>query len=568
MPDEDPELKRRLAETEATIDALRRQEVDAVVGADQVMLLRLREVEQQLRESEQRFRVLVDAIAEAIWETDAEGRVVEESATWLQYTGQAPGASLGEGWIEAIDPRDREAFRAQWKEALRGENVLDAEFRLGVTGDQPRWSHARAAPLPDAQGRVVKWVGMIIDISRRKASEQSLQQARDQAEAASRARGHFLANMSHEIRTPMTAILGYADILRESLSDPDDLHCIDTIRRNGDFLLSLINDILDLSKIDAGQLAIDPDQVELDTLLVGLRSLMQVRADERGLDLRIRFDGPVPRVIETDRTRVRQVLVNLLGNAIKFTEKGSVELAIRYLPGTQQLQFDVIDTGIGIEETELERLFEPFIQADSSTTRNFGGTGLGLAISRRMAQALGGNITARSQPGRGSTFTLTIACGPHTDPESVQLSGQSDPDPADPDPDVKTESSQRPRLRGRILVVDDQPDIRFLAEKIIRGAGVEVTTTHNGAEAIELLSNAAEDQPGFDLVVMDMHMPVLDGMKATQQLRQQGFGKPIIALTADAMAGDRERYLDAGCTDYASKPLNARQLLETIGRYL
>jgi len=556
------DLKQRLAEAEATIEALRRHEVDAVVGTEQVMVLRLREVERKLRESEQRFRVLVESTAQAVWETNADGRVVEESPTWLEYTGQEEGESLGDGWLEAFHPDDREEMRQQWRSAVETQRVLDAEYRLRGPSDTWRWTHVRAAPIrKSAGGNVTKWVGMNSDITRRKTAEALLEQARDRAEAANKVRGEFLANMSHEIRTPMTAILGYADILSNHLSDPDDLECVETIRSNGRFLLEIINDILDISKIDAGRIQLQKEEVSTAQLIGDVLQLMQIRAQEKQLSLKAEFETDIPTTIETDPVRLRQVLLNLLGNAIKFTTNGEVRLVARFVPESAQMEFDVVDTGIGISPPDIDRLFEPFIQFDSSSTRTAVGTGLGLTISRRLVSTLGGKFTVRSHPGEGSTFTFSIDCGTHGPLRKLH-------------PGSEIVSTTKPftggeiQLAGRVLLVDDRREVRYLAEHFIVDAGGTVITANSGEEALATLAEEPDGEPDVNVVLMDVQMPVMDGLEATRRLRQQGFDRPIIALTASAMQEDRERCLAAGYDDFLSKPIDREILIEKLSHWV
>lgn len=559
---EDADSRQRLAEAEETIDALRRQEVDAVIGSKQVMMLRLREAERKLRESEERFRVLVESTAQAVWETDAEGRVVEESPTWLEYTGQKPGDSLGDGFLEAFHPDDREEMREKWWQAIGSQHSLDAECRLRAPNGKWRWTHVRAAPIrKGSDGPVTKWVAMNSDVTKRKAAEELLEQARDQAETANRTRGEFLTNISHEIRTPMTAILGYADILSDHLKDPDDLECVETVRRNGQFLLELINDMLDVSKIDAGRMEIEKESFSPSQLAADVVQLLEIQADEKQLDLSIDYSTPLPQTIQTDPKRVRQILLNLVGNAIKFTSQGQVKLVARYQPEASQLAFDIIDTGIGIRASELDRLFQPFTQADLSSMRSAGGTGLGLTISRRLARMLGGDVSVQSELGKGSTFTLTIDCGEH---EPFQEGASA--------PNASAVGSGRGRTRqrldGRILLVDDRREILFLAERIITDAGGSVLAAGSAPEGLALIAESAEDAGGIDVVLMDMQMPGMDGMEATQKLRQQGFDRPIIALTANAMRESRSKCLAAGCDDFISKPIDRKKLVEKLAFWI
>jgi signal transduction histidine kinase/DNA-binding response OmpR family regulator len=388
-----------------------------------------------------------------------------------------------------------------------------------------------------------------------------LSDARDRAEAANRAKSSFLANMSHEIRTPMTAIIGYADMMLEpnqSLSDRQD--CLQVIRRNGRHLLELINDILDISKIEAGKMSVERIPSDLPQLVTEVASLMRPRAIDKGLTFKVKFDGAIPQQVTTDALRIKQILVNLLGNAIKFTQKGGIELGIECVPTAEssEIRFHIKDTGIGMTVEQIARIFQPFSQADESMTRKYGGTGLGLTISKRLASLLGGDITVVSEAGKGSTFTATIDGGSlegatlRSDlTESVLASAPVAP------------AQRRITLRGRILLAEDGLDNQRLISLHLRKAGAEVTIADNGRIAVEL----ARAEP-FDLIVMDMQMPELDGYGATSELRRRGFTRPIIALTAHALAEDRSRCLQAGCTDYLTKPIDKQQLLMTIEGYL
>jgi len=390
---------------------------------------------------------------------------------------------------------------------------------------------------------------------------EELRAARDKAEAASRAKSAFLANMSHEIRTPMTAIVGYADMLMESRQNLSDrLDYLQVIQRNAKHLVSLINDILDLSKIEADRMTVEHIPCDLPQLIFEVISMMRPRAIEKGLAFRCIADRPIPKIIQSDSLRLKQILVNLIGNAIKFTERGEIALRVNCEvdDGNGTVSFHVRDDGIGMDAEKLNRLFQPFMQADESMTRRYGGTGLGLAISKRLAMLLQGDITATSTPGAGSTFSIRISTGPLTDVQRVSLDEAILQQHAEHE-----EQSGDIVLDARILLAEDGPDNQRLISAYLRQSGADVVVVENGRLAVERLKVES-----FDLVLMDMQMPEMDGYTASRYLRTSNYTLPIVALTAHAMAEDRGKCLDAGCTDYLTKPIDRKLLLGTLARYV
>lgn len=384
----------------------------------------------------------------------------------------------------------------------------------------------------------------------------SLQAALEKADSANRSRGEFLANMSHEIRTPMTAIIGTAEILEEELDNPDDVQCVRTIKSNSRHLLTIINDILDLSKIDAGKIDVQFGECHVEDLLAEVYSMLRPAATEKQLEFAVRFLTKIPRQISSDQKRLRQILVNLVGNAIKFTDTGSVQIIVRYDPILCFLQFRVEDTGIGIDVAVLDRLFDPFEQADATSKRKHEGTGLGLAISREYANALGGKITATGERGKGSSFVLEIGVG-ELAPETL-VDGHLT---LRPDQDGEGEWLS---LDCCVLVVDDRRDIRFLVRRLIERSGGEVHEATNGQEALDIMIGDRHFGSTIDVCVMDMQMPIMDGPEAVRRVRKHGLTIPIIALTANAMKEDRERCLQIGFDDYCSKPINGRVLIKKV----
>jgi CheY-like chemotaxis protein/anti-sigma regulatory factor (Ser/Thr protein kinase) len=367
----------------------------------------------------------------------------------------------------------------------------------------------------------------------------------------------------------MTAILGFADLLlmEEGTESPpsEKINSLETIKRNGEHLLEILNDILDLSKIEASSLRIERIRFAPTKIVADVIALMKVRADARRLELKSSFTGPIPETIESDPTRLRQILINLVGNALKFTEAGGVEISVRLLPDPQTpkggyLEFAVRDTGIGMTIEELGRLFRPFTQADASTTRRFGGTGLGLTISKRFADLLGGDLVAESEAGRGSTFTVTIATG--------WLDGIPISQPAAGWGTSRSASARGnvavPRLSCRVLIAEDGIDNQRLLSFLLRKAGAEVEVVDNGLAAMQRALGAQQEGKPFAVILMDMQMPVMDGYTSTSKLRVAGYPGVIIALTAHTMAGDRERCLAAGCDDYATKPIHGAKLISLI----
>ena len=471
----------------------------------------------------------------------------------------------------------------KWVRA-RGTASFDGAVAVRMTGMMSEWPLAaardrlamtasdRLASALEDQSRVTR------ELEQARAElvrqNEALRQARVAAEAATESKAMFLANMSHEIRTPMTAILGFLDVLLDESADPAERRRLrNAVRRSSDHLLAIINDVLDVSKIEAGGMSVE--RVPTSTLgtLADVLSEMQSMAREKGLDLGGGPVGGVPATIQGDPLRLRQILTNLVGNAIKFTEHGGVHVEVRWVrdpaparqdpdtadPPTEtgRIQYRVIDTGSGIGAEQADRLFRPFVQGDASTTRRHGGTGLGLVISRRLARLLGGDLRVESVPGRGSTFIAEVGTG------QVDAAALADRMPVDAD-EPQVGSAPASGEGAHVLLAEDGEDNQRLIAHHLRRAGMRVTVAANGREAIDLATAAARQGRPHDLILMDMQMPEVDGYEATRHLRSQGWKGPIAALTAHAMSGDRERCLEAGCDRYITKPVDRETLLAAV----
>ncbi len=560
-----------------------------------------KQVDQALLESEERWKFALEGAGDGVWDWNIQTGEVVFSRRWSEMLGfdEHQLESNLEGWKSRIHSEDLPDVMSSLQDYLDGKTVTYMhEHRMLCRDSSVKWILSRGIIVScDSSGAALRMIGTHSDItdrqrmeensrrylqqveaSRDRITEQSIQlirqseelaRARDQAEAAAQAKSDFLANMSHELRTPLTAILGYADLLYDEDGSETPSHSyretVDIIRSNGRHLQELIDDILDLSKIEADRMTLESVQVSPRQLVEDVLRLMQLRAREKGLLLQTDFCFPLPDRITTDALRVRQILVNLIGNAIKFTERGTIRVTVRYDAATCRQIFGVADSGIGIKSEQLQRLFTPFSQADASMSRRFGGTGLGLSISKRLAQMLGGDITATSTYGSGSTFTLEIKA--EMGPDTTMLNREPVEDR------VQTVTARQsveaaPRLAGRILLAEDVPANQKLIAFLLQKWGAEVQLVDNGKLAVNSAVNAVDAGTPFDLILMDIQMPEMDGYTATSVLRQQGYAGRIIALTAHASDGDRDRCLNSGFDGFAVKPIQKEQLYAACREHL
>ncbi len=643
-----------------------------------------------LDESESRFRSLSGSSPIGIFETDAAGRCVYTNARWQAVSGLTFEQSLGEGWSRVLHPEDRPDIMAEVSTAFRVGREFSREFRIQTPGWPVRWVHARAAPMLTPEGGIRGYVGTVEDITDRKQAEAELVRAREAALAAARLESEFMANMSHEIRTPMTSIIGMTELALDTELTPDQRTFLSAVKNSADALLTLLNDILDFSKIEAGKLELETIPFSLRECVGNALKVIAMHAQQRGLELACQVAADAPDRVLGDPTRLRQVILNLVGNAIKFTDRGEVVMRVALVaeaPDRVTLGFSVEDTGIGIPEAKQKLIFESFTQVDGSTTRRYGGTGLGLTICRQLVALMGGELSVRSEPGRGSTFSfcvsfpvetgagaapaaslrdrsvlvveanatsrsiftgllegwqarpLAVADGPAalaalrdargagspfdlvlldanvTDGSGLTVAEQIHQDPNLSSPVLLIASvgrhgdaarcrslgiagyltkpvlggelleailavlggaaSDRPQAlvtrhslreecrRLRLLLAEDNPVNRTMITRILEKRGHYVCAVEDGQRVLQALEGEA-----FDLVLMDVQMPELDGFETTAAIRERERGTgghiPIVALTAHALKGDRERCLERGMDGYASKPIQAAELFAII----
>jgi PAS domain S-box-containing protein len=560
--------------------ALRRARASAVSAWERERLLEQQAAERQRAEEaltleRNLLRTVIDNLPDYVYAKDAGHRFIINNAAHLRALGAAgQGDVTGKTDCDFFQPDIAAQYQADEEAILKsGAPLLNREQPRIDRAGHSTWVLASKVPLRDNDGRVVGIVGISRDIGERKRVEAALQQAKEAAEEANRAKSAFLANVSHELRTPLSGILGMAGLALETNLSPEQREYLELVRVSGASLLTLINDLLDFAKIEAGKLELNPQEFSPRDCLGDTMKLFGVQAVQKGLQLNCRVAPDVPDVLVGDAARLRQIVVNLVGNALKFTEKGEVSVEVRMKNGERrtenggptpilhspvpvphssliELHFSVRDTGIGIPPEKQGLVFGAFVQADSSTSRKYGGTGLGLAIAAKLVELMNGRIWVESAAGRGSAFHFTATFG------RPSATAARAPVPA----------PRRPPREGRplrILLAEDNPVNQRLATRLLEKRGHSVVVAGNGRQALAALASQT-----FDVVLMDVEMPEMDGFETTAAIRRgeaaTGGHLPVIAMTAHAMTGDRERCLAAGMDAYVSKPVNAEELLRAI----
>lgn len=512
--------------------------------------------ELQYQNNEARFRAISEAAPLGIFVTDSDGNCIYTNQQFQKISGQSAEESLGSGWVRAIPEEDRERVATRWYTATKSSQSYEEVHQFKRPDGEVSWVSIKAATI-NSTDTVSGWVGTVEDITARLKSDAELVAAKQSAEAAMHAKSQFLANMSHEIRTPLTAIIGFAEALRdERKHPPEEQHCLDVILNNGRHLLDVINGILDLSKIDAGALAIERTTFNLIDLVEEVRMMFAPRIAEKAISFSVHYEWPLPATISSDSLRLKQVLINLLSNAIKFTEQGWIELTVDFDSSRHCLTFKVSDSGIGISKDQLSRLFQPFSQANESITRQYGGTGLGLNISAHLVRALGGDISVSSEPGKGTSFIFSITPAFDTPPRFInEIPGEESAQPHVATPQTK--------LAGRVLFADDALDNRRLVHHLLKKAGIDPVLVEDGQQAID--SALSET---FDLILLDVQMPNVDGLTAARTLRQSGIKTPIVSLSAGALTSDVLKAIEAGCSMHLAKPFTKESFFDMLKRFL
>ena len=508
--------------------------------------------EESLRESEERFRIMADSCPLIIWVTDAEGRNRLTNRMYREFFGDTFEQADAAAWRELVHVNDYQEYARRFLLAVKERTPFRAEARVLRSDGEWRWIVAYAEPRLSPRGDFLGHAGVCVDITDRKQTEEALQKAKEGAEAASRSKSEFLANVSHEIRTPMNGVIGLTELALDTELTPEQRGYLEGVKSSADSLLRILNDILDFSKIEAGKLELETIEFDLRETVEATAKVLGIRAAANNLELVCDLSPDLPEIVRGDPVRLRQTLVNLIGNAVKFTRQGEVVVRVRRLSessGQVELFFSVRDTGIGIPLSKQQHIFAPFAQADSSSTRTYGGTGLGLSISSQLVGMMGGRIWVESEEGVGSTFHFTVRLGAAPDR---------------PKPGSHRDVSV---LEGQsILVVDDNESCRRVLDEMLSAAGLTTVAADSGEAAWESLLLRAETGSPFPLVVIDAHMPGEDGFTLTQRIQAEPrlAGTKIVVLTSGAQRDDADRCRQLGVAAWVAKPVGETELLSAL----
>ena len=534
-------------------------------------------IEESLRESEFNYRTLADSSPALIWKAGTDKLCDYFNKGWLDFTGRTLEQEFGYGWKEGVHPDDLQHCLDIYFSAFDKREAFSMDYRLRRHDDEYRWMQDDGCPRYDLNGNFAGYIGYCLDITDRKRDENELRQAKAAAEAANTAKSQFLANMSHEIRTPMNGMIGLIELMLGTELTEEQRKYAELIKLSGRNLVQLISDILDLSKIEAHKIELETQNFDLQAEMNGIINLLSLHAREKGLMLSVQVDPDVPLLLKGDAGRLRQILNNIIGNAIKFTDKGSVLLHIRKDAEDEKqatLRIMVTDTGIGIAANKLEKIFEPFTQADSSSTRTHGGTGLGLTISRQLAELMNGTIGVESVEGAGTTFWFTVVLAKqaqgHDDGEGViGDSSATSEDLLSPPLNLPLEKNENTfNNKIRLLLAEDDPINQHMTKLFLTKSGYNVDVASNGREALKLL-----EENDYAVVLMDCMMPLLSGYEVTAIIRNpasavRNHAIPVIALTANAMREDRDSCRAAGMDDYLAKPIEVTKVLATLEKWV
>lgn len=518
------------------------------------------EVELRLHESEKQLRAVIDTLPAFLAYLDDKFKVVFCNKTSVHWFGLSEEKLQGQYLGDLVGKGLSDLTKKKAKEVQKGETI-SFENSIRYKGVERFVSVNLTSAELDNEVR--GYVCLMTDISSRKQYEEELRVAKEEADSANKAKSQFLTNMSHEMRTPLSAMLGFTELLSSSdQSETERRTWVGKIRASCEHLKVMIDEILDLSKVEAGKLEVDISQFALADIIEEVRSLLFPLAKEKNIELKFSVADKIPTRVETDPIKLKHIIINIVGNAIKFCDKGPIDVVIGLIYDPQRhplLAFTVADKGLGMSEEQSRRLFKPFSQVDNSITRKYGGTGLGLVIARKFARALGGDVDLlSSQPKEGSRFLITINPGridqaPFTDKIEGMFTSESSPPELSSDFDLS---------KMKVLLVEDSPENQFLVQKFLEKVGIVIDIASNGLEGIEFAQNRH-----YDLILMDIQMPVLDGYDATSRLRASGYTKPIVALTAHALKAERERCLSIGFDDYFTKPIKRQELLKGVARF-